>query len=70
MRFKRTTKIKSTRHSCVTDIPVVACQCQSLPVSAGHSHSNVNKPRKACNGTGFEWIISVNTIKNTIIDNY
>jgi len=29
--------------SCVIDIPVVASQCQTLPASAGHSHSIVNE---------------------------
>jgi len=32
-----------------------------------YSHSIVNKPGKASNGAGFTVVISVNTMKNTIV---
>jgi len=35
-------------------------------IVAPHSHSMVNKPRKASNGAGFVVVIIVDTMKNTL----
>jgi hypothetical protein len=50
-------------------MPVVASQCQSLPASAGHSHSIVNNPLKASTGWGYPVGTSVDTMKNTMFKN-
>jgi hypothetical protein len=47
-------------------LPVDASHCQTLPASASHSHSIVNKPRKASNYTGFMTAVIIDTMKNTM----
>ena len=44
-------------------------QYQSMPANTDHSHSIVNNPRIASIGAGFLVVTSVNTMKNTIINN-
>jgi hypothetical protein len=48
-------------------LPAVASQCQTLPVSADHSHSIVNEPFLSLT---IQWLIFLqigNTMKNTML---
>jgi hypothetical protein len=47
-------------------VPAVACQCQTLPASAGHSHSIVNEPFSRLNINGLVVMAGGNTMKNTM----
>jgi hypothetical protein len=48
---------------------ILSVVSHQTPLLTPHSHSIVNKPRKDSNGAGFPVVTSVNTMKNTIINN-
>jgi hypothetical protein len=54
------------RNDIPTLIPAIASQCQTLPASAGHSHSIVNKPFFHIKSLTYFSGKQSNTMKNTI----
>ena len=50
-------------------MPAVASQCQTLPASAGHSHSMINERALPSNINGLNVGADENTMKNTMFRN-